>query len=127
MRIFVRDNDARFFFSSRRRHTRSLCDWSSDVCSSDLPELAKASNALAPGQRLEHLVVTQFTDAFDAGVQGDDAPPVQWHDWLLTRREPAVLDGGSVHTWQQPRACTAPAPPPGGGRAARARPEERRS
>src|SRR5438034_7054967 len=22
----------RFFFSSRRRHTRSLCDWSSDVC-----------------------------------------------------------------------------------------------
>src|SRR5436190_15588470 len=27
-----------FFFSSRRRHTRSLCDWSSDVCSSDLAE-----------------------------------------------------------------------------------------
>src|ERR671933_2483952 len=26
------------FFSSRRRHTRSLCDWSSDVCSSDLLE-----------------------------------------------------------------------------------------
>src|SRR5438034_5150260 len=25
-----------FFFSSRRRHTRSLCDWSSDVCPSDL-------------------------------------------------------------------------------------------
>src|SRR5260221_8623020 len=25
-----------FFSSSRRRHTRSLCDWSSDVCSSDL-------------------------------------------------------------------------------------------
>src|SRR5260221_8973245 len=25
-----------FFFSSRRGHTRSLCDWSSDVCSSDL-------------------------------------------------------------------------------------------
>src|SRR5206468_7611249 len=28
--------DARFFFSSRRRHTRSDRDWSSDVCSSDL-------------------------------------------------------------------------------------------
>src|SRR5204863_6486236 len=27
-----------FFFSSRRRHTRSLRDWSSDVCSSDLHE-----------------------------------------------------------------------------------------
>src|SRR5207248_4136667 len=28
---------SRFFFSSRRRHTRSYGDWSSDVCSSDLP------------------------------------------------------------------------------------------
>src|SRR6266480_7446005 len=28
-----------FFFSSRRRHTRLTCDWSSDVCSSDLPEV----------------------------------------------------------------------------------------
>src|SRR5260221_4359567 len=27
-----------FFFSSRRRHTRSQCDWSSDVCSSDRSE-----------------------------------------------------------------------------------------
>src|SRR6266542_5832697 len=26
-----------FFFSSRRRHTRCYRDWSSDVCSSDLP------------------------------------------------------------------------------------------
>src|SRR5699024_12024324 len=33
-----------FFFSSRRRHTRSKRDWSSDVCSSDLIAL------LAPGQ-----------------------------------------------------------------------------
>src|SRR5206468_8145471 len=28
-----------FFFSSRRRHTRSDRDWSSDVCSSDLPKV----------------------------------------------------------------------------------------
>src|SRR2546427_8009072 len=28
-----------FFFSSRRRHTRFDCDWSSDVCSSDLLEI----------------------------------------------------------------------------------------
>src|SRR5260370_5677526 len=27
-----------FFFSSRRRHTRFKCDWSSDVCSSDLTQ-----------------------------------------------------------------------------------------
>src|SRR5580698_9616740 len=29
-------NISLFFFSSRRRHTRLTCDWSSDVCSSDL-------------------------------------------------------------------------------------------
>src|SRR5699024_11337279 len=37
-----------FFFSSRRRHTRSKRDWSSDVCSSDLVEwhdLAEAMTA----------------------------------------------------------------------------------
>src|SRR5215204_6771577 len=37
-----------FFFSSRRRHTRSLCDWSSDVCSSDLPRADRR-----PGQPLQ--------------------------------------------------------------------------
>src|SRR5204862_2567874 len=31
------------FFSSRRRHTRSLRDWSSDVCSSDLAPTAAAA------------------------------------------------------------------------------------
>src|SRR5437867_9864118 len=31
-------NDLFFFFSSRRRHTRSYGDWSSDVCSSDLEQ-----------------------------------------------------------------------------------------
>src|SRR2546422_3830953 len=31
-----------FFFSSRRRHTRCSRDWSSDVCSSDLPTVVSA-------------------------------------------------------------------------------------
>src|SRR5690606_8018183 len=35
-----------FFFSSRRRHTRFSRDWSSDVCSSDLPR-----RAVFPGER----------------------------------------------------------------------------
>src|SRR5947207_12290114 len=34
-----------FFFSSRRRHTRSLCDWSSDVCSSDLRSAGRPSGS----------------------------------------------------------------------------------
>src|SRR5438046_4635579 len=46
----VCDGDCRavvcyFFFSSRRRHTRLVSDWSSDVCSSDLAwAAAKARN-----------------------------------------------------------------------------------
>src|SRR5256884_5217215 len=41
-----------FFFSSRRRHTRCSRDWSSDVCSSDLPLLSRGSHrrSLCPGQ-----------------------------------------------------------------------------
>src|SRR5262245_62637442 len=35
-----------FFFSSRRRHTRCLSDWSSDVCSSDLAGSAPIDSAL---------------------------------------------------------------------------------
>src|SRR5260370_1077726 len=34
LRKFMRAS-IKFFFSSRRRHTRFKCDWSSDVCSSD--------------------------------------------------------------------------------------------
>src|SRR5206468_7751815 len=34
--ISMRDTTLSFFFSSRRRHTSSDRDWSSDVCSSDL-------------------------------------------------------------------------------------------
>src|SRR5438874_9090875 len=33
-----------FFFSSRRRHTSSLRDWSSDVCSSDLAAVDVATD-----------------------------------------------------------------------------------
>src|SRR6478672_5212361 len=37
-----------FFFSSRRRHTRSDRDWSSDVCSSDLPGRRTPRRTAAP-------------------------------------------------------------------------------
>src|SRR5580698_11589513 len=42
-----------FFFSSRRRHTRLTCDWSSDVCSSDLhPVPPRRLLLVQPGQDL---------------------------------------------------------------------------
>src|SRR5437867_10721511 len=39
-----------FFFSSRRRHTRSYGDWSSDVCSSDLSFSAASCTLDATGK-----------------------------------------------------------------------------
>src|SRR6266571_6857869 len=39
-----------FFFSSRRRHTRLTCDWSSDVCSSDLTAVPPFPAAPSPGR-----------------------------------------------------------------------------
>ncbi len=76
------------------------------------PELARASNALPAGQRLEHLIVTRFPDAFDPAVTGDDAPPAAWRDWLFGQHEPATLDGGQVHAWTEALACTEPPPAP---------------
>ena len=62
-------------------------------------ELAGASNALAPTLRLAHLLVSHFTDAFDAAVAGEDSPPAAWTDWLLTRHPAPVLVGGQLREW----------------------------
>src|SRR5260370_27360173 len=43
-----------FFFSSRRRHTRFKCDWSSDVCSSDLCPRLKHPDFSVEGSDLIH-------------------------------------------------------------------------
>src|SRR5207249_7939623 len=40
-----------FFFSSRRRHTRSKRDWSSDVCSSDLGSKTQCADGLSPAPK----------------------------------------------------------------------------
>src|SRR5258706_11249285 len=39
--FYLMNEIADFFFSSRRRHTRLVSDWSSDVCSSDLINIEK--------------------------------------------------------------------------------------
>src|SRR5690242_21354899 len=48
-----------FFFSSRRRHTRLTCDWSSDVCSSDLQARLDVERA---AQAAAHVLVEQRTE-----------------------------------------------------------------
>src|SRR6266496_981143 len=54
-----------FFFSSRRRHTRSLRDWSSDVCSSDL---------LLAGRDDHGLIAYEVAHPDDTGADGDFGP-----------------------------------------------------
>src|SRR2546430_13099353 len=44
-----------FFFSSRRRHTRFDCDWSSDVCSSDLGGRSPHLPTRTPARYRHHL------------------------------------------------------------------------
>ena len=63
-------------------------------------ELAKASNDLAPPERLAHMIVTQFTDGFDADqLSGDEALSPAWRDWLLPRHPLPVLQDGAVLHW----------------------------
>src|SRR2546427_708202 len=90
-----------FFFSSRRRHTRFDCDWSSDVCSSDLlrdcfarvPLLAFAT--LSPTTHVSQLIAS--------GISG-----------IVSKAEPlAMLSDAIVRVSQGlsrlPPDCTLPA------------------
>src|SRR5438046_3553817 len=61
----ITGNGALFFFSSRRRHTRLVSDWSSDVCSSDLHRCVPALVVL-PGSAAE--VATVVALCAQAGV-----------------------------------------------------------
>ncbi len=70
------------------------------VTTADLAtELAAASNALPKDQQLKNLLVTQFTDVFDADKAGPTELPEAWRDWLGTRHALPALDNGQVHAW----------------------------
>ena len=70
------------------------------VTTADLAtELAAASNALPKDQQLKNLLVTQFTDVFDADKTGPAELPEAWRDWLGTRHALPTLDNGQVHAW----------------------------
>ena len=73
------------------------------------PELVAASDSLPPAQRLAHLVVTQFTDAFDAAASG--SLPASWSEWLLTRHALPALAGGQVMAWTDALDNRLPLPP----------------
>ena len=74
------------------------------ITAADLaPELARANAELPAQERLTHLIVTHYSDAFDAQAaqsDGEGAMPQAWSDWMLTRHAPPVLEGGEVLSWE---------------------------
>src|SRR5688572_32915152 len=82
-----------FFFSSRRRHTRFDCDWSSDVCSSDLVHQQREHHKFDPDHGIVRLARSWNRDIRNQFVEsrhtnhggyspvGDQGP-----------RKPSVLD-----------------------------------
>jgi fatty-acyl-CoA synthase len=82
------------------KHYLSDSDARVAITTGDLAgEMAKASDALPAAEQLAHLIVTQFTDAFDASAADTPAMAAAWRDWLLTRHALPTLQGGAVHAW----------------------------
>src|SRR3712207_7619370 len=58
--------DVMLFFSSRRRHTRYWCDWSSDVCSSDLYPGKRYYGGCEQVDKVEVLAIERAREIFGA-------------------------------------------------------------
>src|SRR5260370_21723970 len=65
-----------FFFSSRRRHTRFKCDWSSDVCSSDLV-VSRVGNAVATRKKLKSSM--RVEERRPRCYRGSSSRYMSWH------------------------------------------------
>ena len=70
-------------------------------------EWASASNALPATQRLKHVLITHFADAY--GDTAVDDMPLSWRDWLQTRHPEPVLTSGVCHAWASAMASGMPA------------------
>src|SRR6266576_1934990 len=88
-----------FFFSSRRRHTRSLRDWSSDVCSSDLAGLVVTQggddvvvNGAGLGERVRMPVSLLRRKFLNGSLEGNEA--VGLEETLKIGRDRTRFGGG---------------------------------
>src|SRR2546430_3656644 len=78
-----------FFFSSRRRHTRFDCDWSSDVCSSDLTRglvIAPTDAMLYRWRGHRYLSVREFDRALDDLTRGSRLDSTNYGIWRSEER-----------------------------------------
>ena len=71
------------------------------ITAADLaPELVKANDQLPPGQQLQHLIVTHYSDAFD--VQAEAASlPAAWQEWLGTQHPAPAAGNCRVTSWTE--------------------------
>src|SRR5437016_11419303 len=76
-----------FFFSSRRRHTRLVSDWGSDVCSSDLVWQQGRSGSCCRRPQARHTHVDAVSDRFS------DRGSIPRASTVFRSRRP-VLDSG---------------------------------
>src|SRR5689334_24629163 len=85
-----------FFFSSRRRHTRWNCDWSSDVCFPILVDLAGGSLVCAAsGESPASGVVTNFLPGIDfvqVSTFVPSSPPTETYRVVLQDRKSTRLN-----------------------------------
>ena len=94
LKHYILDPDAKFAIAS------------SDVAG----EIAKADAQLPETQRLAHLVVTHYTDAFDPQAPDTGPLPEAWRDWLLARPALPQLASGKVIAWEEALANELPLP-----------------
>src|SRR5438477_10248961 len=93
-----------FFFSSRRRHTRLTCDWSSDVCSSDLSyrlPREPSTPRITIWRKLKRLGVAQISDGLIALPA--DARTREQLEWIA---EEITDFGGTATLWLAQPATT---------------------
>src|SRR2546430_1849907 len=94
-----------FFFSSRRRHTRFDCDWSSDVCSSDLTTIGPFEPSPASREEIERLA-DACTRAGLPTAAVDDARGPQWRKVIFNAATNPV---GALTGLTHGRVCEIPA------------------
>src|SRR5438045_9394817 len=88
-----------FFFSSRGRHTRCLSDWSSDVCSSDLPARAQAVHASPSGRGVYGLSTS------GTGVRGQSTSGIRSEERRVGKEGRFGGMGGHSKEQQKQRMC----------------------
>src|SRR5699024_12196616 len=94
-----------FFFSSRRRHTRSKRDWSSDVCSSDLFVVEDMTDVDAFGPTGVDLPDSPLylIQAPDRGDEFENASPAEALEAIAAGgRSPLLLTEGLLWVLQVP-------------------------